>query len=301
MPSMENFLLILLLLAAGMGLRRLPAFPEQTGQVLNMFVVYVSLPALVLVQVPRLTISADLWVPIAMPWFLLAVSAGMVLVLARLFSWERGVTGGLLLVVPLGNTSFLGVPMVETFFGPSHVGYALLYDQLGTFLALATYGAVVLAAYGGEGRVTVPGVLRRVVTFPPFLSLLAGLAFSQWPYPEMVGTVLERIAGTLVPVVMVAVGFQLQPRLPHGHLVPLGAGLGLKLVVAPLLALGTVTVLGLTGEATRVAVFEAGMPAMITAGALAMAAGLAAETMAAIVGLGILLSFATLPVLFSLL
>lgn len=300
---MENFALILLLLTAGVGLKRLSVFPESTGQTLNMFVVYVSLPAMVLVQVPKLQVSVDLWVPIVLPWIMLLLSAGMVLLLARALKWERTVTGGLLLVVPLGNTSFLGVPMVEAFFGADHVRYALLYDQLGSFLALATYGAFILATYGGEGRPSAATVLHKVLTFPPFLALLAALlvAVGPWAWPAPAEAVLERIADTLVPVVMVAVGFQLTIRLPRHHVPALASGMAIKLVAAPLIALGLVTLIGVTGEATRVAVFEAGMPPMITAGALAMVAGLAAETMAALVGLGILLSFVTLPVLFALL
>ncbi|MEO5337168.1 MAG: AEC family transporter [Magnetospirillum sp. WYHS-4] len=298
---MENVLPVLFLMAVGVGLRRLPAFPATTGQSLNMFVVYVSLPALVLVQVPKLEVSADLWVPIALPWVMLAVSALAVLGLARLFHWDRKVVGGLLLGATLGNTSFLGIPFVQAFFGEAGVPYAVLYDQLGSFFALAIYGATVIAFYGGEGRPDAGKILWRIVTFPPFLAMVAAFLLRGWTYPEPVAAALERIAGTLVPVVMVAVGFQLTLKVPKSQMLPLGLGLAIKMVAAPLLALGALTALGVTGEATRVAIFEAGMAPMITAGALAIAAGLAPEMMAAMVGLGIMMSFATLPVLFSLL
>lgn len=42
---MENFILIGLFVALGVFSRRLEAFPAQTSQVLNMFALYVSLPA----------------------------------------------------------------------------------------------------------------------------------------------------------------------------------------------------------------------------------------------------------------
>ena len=54
-------------------------------------------------------------------------------------------------------------------------------------------------------------------------------------------------------------------------------------------------------ELLKVAVLEAGMPAMITAGALAMLAGLAPELAAALVGYGVVLGMLTLPVLARLL
>ncbi len=299
---METFVLIVALLAVGAGLRRVSAFPESTGYVLNMFVIYVSLPALVLARIPALQVSADLWVPVVAPWVMLGLSWALVLSLAMLFRWERGLVGGLLMVVPLGNTSFVGIPVVSAFFGDEAVPYALLYDQFGTFFALAVYGAFVLSVYGeGAARPTLGSIAGKVATFPPFLALVAGFALKGWTYPPMMAQALDAIAASLVPVVMVAVGFQLRVSIPRSHVSALGAALALKLMVVPLIALGLATVLGLAGEPTRVSVFQAAMPPMITAGALAMGAGLAPETMAAVVGLGLLLSLGTLPVAFALL
>lgn len=285
----------------GMGLRRLPNFPKDTAQALNLFAIYLSLPALVLLKVPALHFSADILVPVIMPWAMLAFSAMMILLLAKFFRWEREVVGVLLLLVPLGNTSFLGIPMVQAFFGESGIPYAVLYDQLGSFLALATYGAVVLALYGSGGKPTISSVATRIVTFPPFIALILALACRTLTFPSPLPALLNTLAATLVPVVMVAVGFQLTLRLSPEVLKPLGVGLALKLGVAPLVALLLCRLLGLGNLAAQVAVFEAGMPPMVSAGALAIMAGLSPTLTAALIGLGIILSFVTLPLIFQLL
>lgn len=85
---------------------------------------------------------------------------------------------------------------------------------------------------------------------------------------------------------------QLRPPRQWGAL---GFGLAVKLVVLPLVALVLVRLLGTPALPAEVAVLEAGMPTMITAGALAMLAGLAPELAAALVGYGIVLSLATVP------
>jgi hypothetical protein len=300
---MENFIITMTYLLLGVLLRRLPIFPENTGNVLSMFVIYVSLPALVLLKIPELKFSSELLVPALMPWGMLLVTSLAVLVLARLFNWSRSITGSLLLLVPLGNTSFLGIPMVNAFFGEQAISYAVIYDQLGSFLALATYGTVVIAVYGGggAGKPTWQDVVRKIITFPPFISLLLAVALQSMTYPPVVMTILKSLSGTLVPVVMIAVGFQLTIRISREALGPLGFGLGLKLVAAPLAALGICRFLGLEGEAVNVSIFEAGMPPMVSAGALAILAGLSPPLTAALVGLGIILSFVTLPALFYLL
>jgi len=298
---MENFILTISFLLMGMGLRRLPNFPRETSQALNLFAIYLSLPALVLLKVPQLHFSFDILVPVVMAWAMLAVSALMVLALGKLLGWKKETIGVLLLLIPLGNTSFFGIPMVQAFFGESGIPYAVLYDQLGSFLALATYGAIVLALYGSGGKPTVASVVTRVVSFPPFIALLLALACRSLSFPAPLLALLNTLAATLVPVVMVAVGFQLSLRLSPEVLKPLGAGLMIKLAVAPLLALLFCRFLGLSSLAAQVAIFEAGMPPMVSAGALAIMAGLSPRLTAALIGLGIVLSFVTLPLLARLL
>jgi predicted permease len=299
---MENFIITITYLVIGMILRRIPRFHEETGNVLSLFVIYVSLPALVLLKVPELTISRELLVPALMPWVMLLLSSVLILFLSRLLKWERQITGCLLLMVPLGNTSFLGIPMVKAFFGDHAIPYALLYDQLGSFLALATYGSLILAIYGREEtKPTVRDVGIKIITFPPFIFLILAFLLKGVSYPDVVTSILKVLSSTLVPLVMVAVGFQLTLRLSKESTSPLCIGLCIKLLAAPLCALLLCKLAGLEGEAVQVAIFEAGMPPMVSAGALAILASLAPSLTAALVGLGIFLSFATLPVIFQFL
>jgi predicted permease len=299
---MENFVITITFLIIGMVLKRIPAFSDETGNVLNLFVIYISLPALVLLKIPELVFSKKLLVPAFMPWVMLLFSCAVILILARLFKWERTTTGCLLLLIPLGNTSFLGIPMVKAFFGESAIPYALLYDQLGSFLALATYGSLILALYGaGESKLTVERIVKKVISFPPFMALVLAFILKAFPYPPIAVSLLEILASTLVPLVMIAVGFQLTLRLSREVTSQLCIGLSIKLIAAPVAALFLCKLAGLKGEAVQVSIFEAGMPPMVSAGALAILANLSPALTAALIGIGIVLSFATLPVLYQML
>ena len=299
---MENFVITITFLLIGMALRRIPDFSDETGNVLNLFVIYISLPALVLLKIPELSFSENLLVPALMPWGMLLFSCALILILSRLFKWDRATTGCLLLLIPLGNTSFLGIPMVKAFFGEKAIPYALLYDQFGSFLALATYGSIILALYGtGDSKPTVEGVIKKVMSFPPFIALVLAFILKSFPYPSIAVSLLEILASTLVPLVMIAVGFQLTLRLSREVTSQLCIGLSIKLIAAPVAALFLCKIAGLKGEAVQVSIFEAGMPPMVSAGALAILAKLSPDLTAALVGIGIILSFATLPILYQLL
>ena len=285
-----------------MALKRIPDFSDETGTVLNLFVIYISLPALVILKIPELTFSRNLLVPALMPWGMLLFSCALILILSRLLKWERATTGCLLLLIPLGNTSFLGIPMVKAFFGDQAIPYALLYDQLGSFLALATYGSLILALYGtGESNPTIESVAKKVISFPPFIALILAFILKAFPYPPIAVSLLKILASTLVPLVMIAVGFQLTLQLDRKIISQLCIGLSIKLVAAPVTALFLCKTVGLEGEAVQVSIFEAGMPPMVSAGVLAILANLSPALTAALVGIGIVLSFATLPMLYQLL
>ena len=299
---MDNFYLILACLGIGLLLRRAPGMPATSASALNGYALNVALPAVILANLPLLNISSALLIPALTPWLLMLLVIPLVLALARLLGWPREVTGALLIILPLGNTAYLGVPLVQSFFGQEAVPYAVVYDQLGSFLALAAYTPVIAALYGPAlERPTAGKILARIFTFPPFLALLAGLLLRGVALPPLANQLLDMLAATLIPVVMVAVGLQITVRFQHSELLPLSCALGIKLLLMPAGAWLLWMLLGQEGLAVQVAVFQAAMPPMISAGAIAIAAGLAPRLVAGAVGIGLIVSFISLPVLYWLL
>jgi len=107
---------------------------------------------------------------------------------------------------------------------------------------------------------------------------------------------LHRLGDTLAPLALVSVGLQLRLDQLSGNRVPLGLGLGFKLVVGPLLiALVYFGALSWGGETSRVTIFEAAMGPMIGGSIVAMQYGLSQSLITLMVGVGITLSFLTLP------
>lgn len=293
---MENFFLVLIYLLVGTQLRRVRQFPAETGIVLNQYVLYVALPALVLQKMPLLEFSAQLWMPAVLPWVLLLITVAAVMLAGKLWNWERPVIGALLVVLPLGNTSFLGFPMVEAFYGDSGLPFAIIYDQAGSFLALATYSTILAAWFNpATDKPTGKQILAKVILFPAFIAMLLGLALKGWSYPPFMDLLLDSLASTLVPVVMIAVGFQFRLQLDGGQTVPLIFALVFKLLLMPLMALGLLWMFEPRPLLMQVAVFEAAMPPMVSAGALAIGAALAPRFVATLIGAGLFCSFISLP------
>ena len=293
--AFDAFALILTMLGLGMAFSRLRALPENTADVLNRIVLYVCLPAAVLIYVPRLHLDTSLIGLVATPWLLMLCTLALVSLATRAFGFARDVHAVLLICVALVNSSFIGYPMVRALLGDHALPYAVVYDQFGTFVLLSTFGLYVIARYSGDTPPTAAQILLRIAKFPPLWALLFALTLMPEQPPGWIGTGLKQLADAMLPLVMLAVGFSIQLRLPLDELKPLGIGLLLKLLVMPALALPISWGFGLQGAMLQANVLESAMPTMITAAALAMSHRLAPRLAAALVGYGILLSLVTLP------
>ena len=297
---MENFVLILLAIAIGYGINRLNIFSKDAPTILNQFVIYISLPAMILLQIPKLSFSMDTLIPIIIAWIVMFFSAILVLLLAKIFSFSKEITGSLMLVAILGNTSFMGIPIVNAYMGESAMPYVLVYDQLGTFIALAVYGTFIASYYSSKSQITFKIITFKVLTFPPFISLVAASFLMGVEFNPIISKVLAAFSSTIVPMALVAVGLQLQFKLPREDIKPFTLALLIKLLIAPIIAIIICKIFSWNNDVSIVSIMEAGMAPMITAGAIASMAGLAPRLSSAIVGYGILISFITTAILFKM-
>ena len=293
---MPNLILLIACFLLGVLMRRLGRLPEATPSVLNGFVINISLPALTLLYVHELPLTRALAYPAAMAWILFGLGFVFFIAVGRAAGWPRATVGGLILVGSLANTSFLGLPMIETFYGAEHLGLGILIDQLGTYMVLSTFGILVAVTYAAGD--TSPGaVARRIALFPPFQALVLALVLKPFTYPAGVDLVLGKLGATLAPLALVSVGYQLRLAELTGRIAALSTGLAFKLVMGPALIMGLFAgALGAGGTTIQVTIFEAAMAPQIGASIVAMQHKLDPPLVTLMVGIGIPLSFLTLPV-----
>jgi malate permease and related proteins len=288
-------------LVLGVLARRSGRFPEGTGAAFNVFLLNVSLPALILRAMHRLEFAPGLVVAAVAPWLLFVGAVVYLRLLGpRLGLSDRSVTA-LVLTAGLGNTAFVGLPMATALLGPPGTAVAVVADQLGSFLVVATLATVTATRAGAGTALGVRALVRKVLVFPPFQALLVALVLRPFPYPEWLEAVLQRLGDLLTPLALFIVGFQLRFQGVRQRIPALVLGLSYKLALAPLVTLGALMLLpGLDLVVKQATVLQIAMAPMVTAALLAAEHDLDPELAVLMVGVGIPLSFATAPLLLSL-
>ena len=285
---MSNFLMIAVCFAAGLLLRCSGRAPKDAHVAINAVIIHVSLPAVTLRYLHGFELHSGQVLPVLMPWILFALGAVLFWMLGRTFALPRRSIGALMLIGGLGNTSFLGLPMIEALNGREGLGLGLLVDQLGSYLVLSTAGMAVIAVYGSEDRVSVLAVARKVVTFPPFIALAVALILSPVSFVPAFDNALARIGETLAPLALLSVALQLRFDALRKNSRLLGLGLSYKLLFCPAIVISFILINETgPGMAVHVSVIEAAMPPMIGAGIVASQAGLDPPLVSAMIGIGI--------------
>lgn len=287
---------VALYFVCGVALGRVARGPARVPHVLNLWVINIALPALILAKIPGIRFGADVLVPVAVSWGLVIAGAAAVLLLSRRWGLPAAQTGALLMLVPLGNTSFLGLPVVQALLGQDNLAPALAFDQIGTFLALATYGLWVAGRFGAGERGLLP-VVRRLVRFAPFLALVVALGLRAWEVPTALNDAFSAVGRTVAPVAIVSMGMRFVPRrrIAHGRLVAVGLGLKMVLLPAGVLVVALL-VGGLSEPAWQSSLVEAAMPPMVTAGVVGVSAGFDEELVTTMVALGTAVCLVTMSV-----
>lgn len=260
---MNNLALLVACFVLGALLRRSGRLPDNGPAALNAFIINIALPALILRHLHAVEITSALVLAAAVAWVLFALSIAFFGIVGRAAGLAPQTVGALTLTGGLANTSFLGVPMIEAFYGSGGVALGLVIDQLGSYLALATLGIVIAAKYSGAALDRC-AIARKIALFPP--------------------------------LALVSVGAQIRLGALAGNVRKLVLGLGFKLVFGPaMLVILFVAFTGIDSDHTRIMFFEAAMAPMIGAAIVATEHKLDPPLTTLMVGIGIPLSFLTVP------
>ncbi|WP_438965753.1 AEC family transporter [Flavobacterium sp.] len=297
---MDNILLIFICLLIGITFQYAKGFPKNLHVSLNHFVIYVSLPALALYYIPKIEISSALLYPLGIAWLGFGLAFLFFYTLGTYLGWSKKLIGCLVLTAGLGNTSFVGFPVIEAMFGSKGIETAIIIDQPGTFVVMATMGIIVATLFS-RATLSPNAIVKKILFFPPFIAFLIAVFLNLFEidFPKEMQSVFQRIGSTVSPIALIAVGFQLKFERNSKHWSFLSLGLLFKLILTPLFFFILYKkVLGANGITIDVSIIESAMAPMITGAILASSYGLKPKLSSMMVGIGIPISFITLAIWF---
>lgn len=235
-------------------------------EALNTVTVFVLAPALVLHSLVTSDIGGSTILEIvatvaAFTVVMIALAEGI----GRATGRSESVLGAFVMVVIFPNVGNFGIPLADFAFGPVGRSVAVLVTAIQGVL-LYTVG-VYVAARGGDGDARTS--MKRVFSVPLVYAVVVALA-ARWlgvvpPESSALMETLALLGNASIPVMLLILGIQLSNVDVEGTLRPVSVASGMKLLVAPAVALGAALVVGF-GDATvaRVVVLLLAGPTAVT-------------------------------------
>jgi malate permease and related proteins len=270
---------------------------------LGQFLFWLGIPISIIGFMRRADLSGQIFLAPVVAWaaMLLGLGCSRLWIRAQGKDWPRPTQGSFSLAAMLGNTGYIGYPVVLLLpqLGLSVFGWALFYDALGTLLGSYGLGAILASEFSGRPHPKTQAVwlswLIEVLRNPIILAFGAGLALKAVDLPAGLDAALYGFAWTVVMLSLILMGLRIQQLTSWRHVSRAGIAIAIKMLILPLAVGLGLTVLGVDGAPRLVMVLQAGMPSAFSNLVLAEAYELDRELSVTCVGLSSVGLLLTLP------
>jgi malate permease and related proteins len=180
---------------------------------------------------------------------------------------SRAELSAFLLVVMFSNSGNYGLPVVLFAFGQDALSYATAFFVTGSLL---TYTVGVLIA--ATGRRSVSAALIGLTRIPAIYALAAAaiVMVADVQLPLAITRPIALLSDAALPMMILVLGMQLERATVPERPSLVGVAVAISLVVAPIVAIGLASLIGVQGTARQAAVILSSMPVAVVTTILAV-------------------------------
>jgi predicted permease len=210
-------------------------------------------------------------------------------------NWSKPTQGSFLLAMMVGNTGFLGFPVVLTLVGAEYFAWGLFYD-LSISIGVQIFGVALAAYYGSAKRIK--GWVEPVISViknPSLWAFVIGAYIKTLTLPVFVDQFFQSGAWFVINSFLILIGLQLSRLTSLKNLKQGLTCLSIKMLLTPLVVGTGLMFFGVTGPPRLLLVLLMGMPPAFVTTLYAERYGLDRDLAITTVALGSIFILFTIP------
>lgn len=257
---------LLILIALGYFIKKIKLISEEGSLILRSMVFNITLPALVFMSIRNASWTPE-YLKIPPIVWLSAISLGLLIyLLSRLLGFKKEITAILVLTGVMGNTTFLGYPMVITLLGVESLPYGIVYDQSSLLFLLSLWVPFVSHIFINPKSNLRKGnnsIFNALLKNPPLWAIFVAIILRNISLPEFIIDSLNIIAQSTTLLVMLYVGTMLNLNIKKEEILLIGLIILFKQICFPAVNYIFSGFLGVSHEIIPAIVVQSSMPVMI--------------------------------------
>ena len=290
---MTQILPILFIFVSGYIFKR---FHKDSSKELIDLVLYFIFPAFIIYKVHFLEFNSAVYNIMILAFVAFIISMVLTYFVSKIFKLSKNQTAMVAASIAFGNTSFMGFAFVQAYYGEYALSLAIFYDQI-NMLLLSIFMPIIISYGVSEDKFSLRKVIKSIITFPPLIAFVFAIITKELIFHAVVVNFLEQISILLVPLVIFAVGMKFVLGSVANRKREITVVLALKMLIVPFIIFLVASLFLQHDIAFKVAMVESAMPPMILAIVIAIKGGLDEELGMGALGVGMLISFLTIPLL----
>jgi predicted permease len=282
----------LILIFLGFFLKKIKFLNEGDGELLRKILFNVSLPSLVMYSILSSNFTRDFYQIFFIVPTTMIIQFLISFFLSSVFFKDKKEVATLILISVMGNTAFLGYPLVELFFTSKNLPYGIFYDQVHfyTFLILI----FPLLTYISKSEKS--GLKNSFIT-PPVIAFLISLLLKNFILPNILFESLNILKQSVTPLVLLYLGVNLDLNISKKDLSYLILVIFLKLILLPYITLYISNLFKANLMVKNVSLLQSMMPTMMATIIFGSQIGLNKKIIAKAVGITTIVSSITITIL----
>ncbi|MBT9130305.1 MAG: hypothetical protein DDT42_00710 [candidate division WS2 bacterium] len=289
----DKIVTLLVLIALGFFCKKIKLISDEGSLILKSIVFNITLPALVFMSIRGASWTPEyLKIPLVV-WLSVIFLGIIIYFFSRLLRFNKELTAILVLTGVMGNTTFLGYPIVKTLLGAESLPYGIVYDQssfLFLFLLWLPFTAYIFLNSDGVSKKVNYSVLDTLIKNPPLIAIIVAIILRNIFLPAFVIDSLNIIAQSTTLLVMLFVGTMLNLDIKKEEIMFVGLILLFKQLCFPAVNYLFSIFLGVSNQITQAILVQASMPVMIVSIIYGGQIGLNASLISKIVTISTVLS-----------
>lgn len=304
--TIQNILVMFLLIVIGFVMRRTGILPEQSGKVLSVLETNLFLPAMIIKN-----LSSNLNRAAIMNYFILILTGVEFLILAIIvarafasfFSKSREARNLFTYIFAFPNYAYFGYPIIEKVFGSKTLAHTIIF-ALPFTIAIFTFGFYLLVGKQTNEKITFKSILKSLlkpVLIAVFLGISCGLLSIK--IPDAISDAISMISACMSPVSMILTGFVLAVFSPAELFKSTTAYVAsfIRHILIPAIFACILWFIGLRGENYIIPIIISAMPVGMNVVIFTEAYGKDSKYSARICFVSYIFSLIAIPVVFGLL
>lgn len=205
--AIKTVLPLFLAIVAGTVFSRTKVYHENWIEVLNKYALYIGFPALVIFSLMKLDLTEKSYITfIVLNSVFILASMVLVFPISRIFNLSVHMKRTLFLIIPFGNVSYLGIPVLFNAYGEGILPEAAIISAVYVFWLLTL--AILLIEIYGEEKVNLKKLGLSLAQNPLLLSVFIGLIIVVFriKLPEIATRTIELFSNSVTAVVLFSLG-----------------------------------------------------------------------------------------------